>query len=303
MRNIDKQIRRVAPTSAAVLISGESGTGKEMVAQEIHRLSARHDKPFLAINCGTFTPQLIESELFGHAKGSFTGAIREHQGYFERADGGTLLLDEITEMPLDSQVNLLRVLETGVYSQLGGTTYKKTDIRILAATNRDPLKAVEEGFLREDLLYRIQVFPIHLPPLRERGADIILLAKYFIGILNQHEHTSKYLSEAALEMLRSYSWPGNIREMKNVIYRAHIMADIMIDTSHLSLHISRPSAYEATADSCLAPGTTLAEMEKNLILITLARCNGRREKAAKILGISPKTLYNRLRAYRLERDL
>jgi len=197
MRRVYEQVSRVAGTSVTVLIEGESGTGKELVARSIHQLSRRRSRPFLAINCGAISPHLMESEIFGHEKGSFTGANRQHQGFFERAHGGTLFLDEITEMPLDLQVKLLRVLETGTFNRVGSTDTQTTDVRVIAATNRVPEKAVTEGKLREDLLYRLNVFPVRLPPLRERPEDVQLLADYFLREICEAEQQVKRLSPAA----------------------------------------------------------------------------------------------------------
>ncbi len=206
MQRVYDQIERVAPTLATVLIIGGSGTGKELVAQTLHKLSRRHKQTFLPINCGAISPQLIESEMFGHEKGSFTGAVRERAGYFERTNGGTLFLDEITEMPLELQVKLLRVLETNKFMRVGSDREIEVDVRVIAATNRIPEEAVASGKLRDDLLYRLQVFPLQLPPLRERAEDIELLADHFLDQLNQAEDTTKVLSPAALEVLKAYNW-------------------------------------------------------------------------------------------------
>ncbi|QIB67220.1 sigma-54 interaction domain-containing protein [Kineobactrum salinum] len=297
MRHLFRQIARVAPTSASVLITGESGTGKELVAQAIHQFSARGERPFLPINCGAIPAQLIESELFGHVKGSFTGATRDHSGYFERANGGTLFLDEITEMPFDLQVNLLRVLETSTFARVGGSREHTTDTRIIAATNRDPVQAVEDGDFREDLLYRIQVFPVHLPPLRERNGDIELLARHFLEQYNRDEKQRKALSDEAVDALCRYSWPGNLRELKNVVQRSCIMAETCIEPEDLPAHITLPDGGSPNHNWSVPVGRSLAEMEKKLILATLDYCGGRKEKAARMLGICPKTLYNRLREY------
>jgi DNA-binding NtrC family response regulator len=297
MRHLFRQIARVAPTSASVLITGESGTGKELAAQAIHRFSQRRERPFLPINCGAIPSQLIESELFGHEKGSFTGATRDHTGYFERANGGTLFLDEITEMPFDLQVNLLRVLETSTFAKVGGSREHKTDTRIIAATNRDPVRAVEDGQFREDLLYRIQVFPLHMPPLRERNGDIELLARHFLEQYNRQENQGKRLSDAAIDALRRYSWPGNLRELKNVVQRSCIMAETCIEPDDLPAHITSPDDDGPEQNWSVPVGSSLAEIERKLILATLDHCGGRKEKAARILGICPKTLYNRLREY------
>ncbi len=299
MRQVVEQIRRVAPTSASVLISGESGTGKEVAARAIHHQSPRRNKPFIAINCGAISAQLIESELFGHEKGSFTGAIKEHKGVFERAHGGTLLLDEITEMPLALQVKLLRVLETQCFTRLGSDREQYADVRILAATNRCPEKEVEAKRFRADLLYRIQVFPIWLPPLRDRSGDVKLLAEYFLNDLNQKEGSNKYFSPEALEVLSQYHWPGNLRELKNLVQRTCIMTERVITVDDLLPHIPSSNTPVRKRGSSLTVniGTSMAEMEKNLIMATLDQCGGRKEKAAGILGVSVKTLYNRLREY------
>src|SRR5690348_9969692 len=225
MQKLYDQLGRVAPTSATVLLIGESGTGKELAAQTIHEMSRRKRAPFLPLNCGAVSPQLIESELFGHEKGSFTGADRQHKGYFERAHGGTLFLDEITEMPQELQVKLLRVLETGTFMRVGTNTPIATDVRVLAASNRNPHDAVASGKLRKDLLYRLQVFPLYVPPLRERSDDIELLANHFLAQLNKQSNTGKALTPAAVDRLKRYHWPGNVRELSNAIHRAYIMTD------------------------------------------------------------------------------
>ncbi len=299
MQQVYDQIERVAPTAATVFIIGESGTGKELVAQTLHRLSRRHRQPFLPVNCGAISPQLIESEMFGHEKGSFTGALREHAGYFERANGGTLFLDEITEMPLELQVKLLRVLETGRFMRVGSDRELEVDVRVLAATNRVPEEAVASGKLREDLYYRLQVFPLQLPTLRERSEDIELLASHFLSELNAAEGTSKRLSPAAIEVFKGYHWPGNVRELKNVMHRAYIMASDVIDARCLPPELG--SARQATGPFLqVRVGSKVADVEKRLILATLEQCGGTKEKAAEMLGISLKTLYNRLREYETE---
>jgi two-component system response regulator AtoC len=208
MQKLFDQLARVAPTEATVLITGESGTGKELVAETVHQLSRRRLRPMISINCGAISANLIESELFGHERGSFTGADRVHRGHFERADGGTLFLDEIGEMPLELQVKLLRVLESGAFSRIGGDRPIKVDVRILAASNRDLDAAVAEGRFREDLLYRLKVFPVHLPPLRDRQDDLLLLIDHFLGELNRAGSERKSIAAAALERLRSHDWPG-----------------------------------------------------------------------------------------------
>jgi two-component system, NtrC family, response regulator AtoC len=297
MQAVYDLIGRVAPTDATVLITGESGTGKELVAETIHRLSRRKDDSFVALNCGAVTATLLESELFGHERGSFTGAAKAHKGYFERAHGGTLFLDEITEMPPESQVRLLRVLETGRVVRVGGEEEFPVDIRIIAATNRVPAEAVAEGKLREDLLYRIGVFPIPLPPLRDRGEDVVLLAEHFLHELNQQDSTGKRFTREALACLRRHGWPGNVRELKNAVHRATILADEDIDAAHLPL--PRMAAPECSSDASMriAIGTTVDEAERRLILATLQDHGGNKERAARTLGISLKTLYNKLKRY------
>ncbi|ENO16513.2 sigma-54-dependent Fis family transcriptional regulator [Marinobacter nanhaiticus D15-8W] len=302
MRSIAEQIRRVAPTSAAVLVTGDSGTGKEVVARAIHEQSNRRDKPFLPVNCGAISPQLIESELFGHDKGSFTGAVKDHQGVFERAHGGTLFLDEITEMPLELQVKLLRVLETHEFVRVGSSRAQQADVRVVCASNRMPEQEVEAGNLRADLLYRIQVFPIRLPPLREREGDIPLLAARFLEELNAEADCNTQLAPEALRVLEDYHWPGNLRELRNVIQRAHIMADGTIRIDDLPAEIREPASTHGESGPSLTVniGTSVAEMEKNLILATLKETGGRKDRAAQVLGVSLKTLYNRLRDYERE---
>ena len=297
MQKVYDQIARVAPTAATVLITGESGTGKELVAQTIHQLSRRKKQVFLPVNCGAISPQLIESEMFGHEKGSFTGANRQHQGYYERANGGTLFLDEITEMPPDLQVKLLRVLETGIFMRVGSHEQLDADVRVIAATNRVPNDAVSEGKLREDLLYRLQVFPLHLPPLRDRLEDIELLANHFLKDMNKIESTAKAFTAEAVERLRTYRWPGNVRELWNVVQRSYIMAEgNVIDARYLPQELGS-SQPDTGPYLNIRVGSKIAEAERRLIFATLEQCGGTKEKAAEILGISLKTLYNRLREY------
>ncbi len=315
MQEVYDAMSRVAPTDATVLILGDSGTGKELVAQAIHQLSRRRKRAFIAVNCGAVSPQLIESELFGHERGSFTGADRAHKGFFERAAGGTLFLDEITEMPIDLQVRLLRVLEIGAITRVGGEDEIAVDVRILAASNRDPDEAVRAGKLRQDLLYRLSVFPLQLPPLRARGSDIALLAQRFLDVLNAAAGKEKRLSPAALHALLGYAWPGNVRELKNVVERAFIVAtedEIGVSCFPLigggstvvplggAAENPRPTAAaELSGDTLLLPlGISVSEAEKRLILATLDACDGNKERAAGILSISLKTLYNRLKEYK-----
>ena len=289
------QMARVAPTSATVLLLGESGTGKELAALTLHELSRRREAPFLPLNCGAVSPQLIESELFGHERGSFTGADRQHKGFFERAHGGTVFLDEVTEMPMELQVKLLRVLETGSFSRVGGITPIVCDVRIIAASNREPELALADGKLREDLYHRLNVFPIRLPPLRQRGADIELLARHFLAELNLTEGTTKTFSGDSVANLYQHGWPGNVRELRNHVQRAFIMADDVID-SGLPAGATTPARDDGTTVT-IRVGTPLEEVERRVTLATLAQCGHVKRKAADILGVSLKTLYNRLEVY------
>ncbi len=304
MDRVRALVARVAPTEASVLLVGESGSGKELVAKSIHEQSLRKQGPFLAVNCGALPPTLIEAELFGYEKGSFTGAVRMHHGLFERADGGTLFLDEITEMPAEMQTRLLRLVETRQLFRVGGTTEVSTDVRIIAATNRCPAGAVRDGALREDLLYRLAVFPIELPPLRQRGDDITLLAEYFLAQLNATYGMAKRLSASALAGLHRHAWPGNVRELRNVIERAFILADEELEFDPLD--IAQPPAAvrvgEEHGEGLVVPiGTTLAGVERALIEATLNYCRGNKRQAAVTLGCSQKTLYNKLNLYDRER--
>jgi two-component system, NtrC family, response regulator HydG len=292
-------IARVAPTEATVLITGESGTGKELVAETLHACSARRNAVLLPVNCGAVSPTLIESELFGHERGSFTGADRQRKGYFERAAGGTLFLDEITEMPLELQVKLLRVLETGTVVRVGGTEPIRIDVRVIGATNRDPVEAVKAGKLREDLYYRLNVFPISLPPLRSRPGDIDLLAEHMLAQLNRETGTAKRWSRAALERLRRSPWTGNVRELRNVVQRAFILGDEEIGVESLPLPQETPIEQQPEDGRMLQVrvGSSIDSVERRLILATLEMTGGDKKQAASILGISLKTLYNRLNVY------
>lgn len=298
MQRLLAQIARVAPTDVTMLAVGESGSGKEVVARAVHERSARRNGPFIAVNCGAIQPTLIESELFGHEKGGFTGAIEQKAGYFEQAQGGTLFLDEVTEMPLEMQIKLLRVLEGRTFHRVGGDTLIATDVRILAATNRDPVEAVRGGQLREDLLYRLAVFPLHIPPLRERPDDIVPLARHFLAEYNAMERTDKSFSAGSLDRLVRYDWPGNVRELKNAVYRAFILADkvVEIGNPNLATQAPRPTTVDGVVN--VRVGTTLADTQREIIMATLARFDGDKRQAARALGISLKTLYNRLDAYR-----
>jgi two-component system response regulator AtoC len=297
MQEVYDLIARVAPTESTVFVIGESGTGKELVAETVHRLSPRKDKPFLALNCGAMSASLIESELFGHEKGSFTGADRRRRGYFEEASGGTLFLDEITEMPIELQVKLLRVLETGAITRVGATSPTSVDVRVVTASNRDPREAVEEGTLREDLLYRLNVFPIRLPRLRERGQDLELLSQFFLDAVNEREGSSKRLSDAALRRLHQLDWPGNVRELRNVVERAAILADSVIEAELLPEPDPRRAAERVGSTLQVRVGSSIADAERRLILATLEEFEGDKKRASEVLGISLKTLYNRLNVY------
>jgi DNA-binding NtrC family response regulator len=301
MQEIFRLIERVGPTEASVLLTGESGSGKELAAQSIHDRSPRRGGPFLAINCGAIPAGLIEAELFGYEKGSFTGAVRGHAGVFERADGGTLLLDEITEMPLDMQTRLLRVLETHKFYRVGANVEFSTDVRVIAASNRCPLQAVQSGQLREDLLYRLAVFPIELPALRNRGNDVDLLADHFLDELNAQGGTHKQFTAHARMTLKQHSWPGNVRELRNCIERAFILGDQTVELAPL---IQSSAAAARSGDAIddrerleIRVGSRIHDMERSLIEATLDYFQGNKRRAADALGCSLKTLYNKLNGY------
>jgi two-component system response regulator AtoC len=294
MQEVYDLIGRVSPTEATVMLTGESGTGKEVVARTIHDLSRRRAGPFLPMNCGAVPDGLIESELFGHERGSFTGATQLRRGCFERASGGTLFLDEIGEMPVELQVKLLRVLETASAVRVGGDQLVPVDVRVIAATNRSPELAVREGKLREDLLYRLNVFPIALPPLRQRPGDVARLADHCLAELNQSEGESKRFAPGVHTRLESYPWPGNVRELRNVIQRAYILAEEEVDPRLPS----GPSLVRASVPQAAVPsGVPLEEIERQAILSTLRMNGGDKRKTAAALGIALKTLYNRLKRY------
>jgi DNA-binding NtrC family response regulator len=298
MQEVFRLIERVGPTDAGVLLTGESGSGKELAARSIHECSPRRGGPFIAINCGAIPAGLIEAELFGYEKGSFTAAVRAHAGVFERAEGGTLLLDEVSEMPLEMQTRLLRVLETRKYYRVGASTELTSDVRVIAATNRCPLQAVQKGTLREDLLYRLAVFPVALPPLRSRGEDVELLAEHFLTELNVQGRTQKRLSALSRMTLKQHTWPGNVRELKNCIERAYILGDTILDLAPLT-----PGAA-ARGDQAgddrrlnIRVGSRIYDMERSLIEATLDYFKGNKRRAADTLGCSLKTLYNKLNGY------
>jgi DNA-binding NtrC family response regulator len=297
MQDLKKQIDRVAATSATVLITGESGSGKELVARTIHEYSDRASGPFIAINCAAIPESLIEAELFGHEKGSFTGAVKSHQGVFERARGGTLLLDEISEMSIAVQSRLLRVLQNYRFYRVGGSEELSTDVRIIAATNCNLVAAVHAHEFRADLLYRLAVFPIKVPPLRTRGDDIVLLALHFLEQLNASSGERKRFAPGTEEFLRAHEWPGNVRELRNCIERGFIMSD---DEVELDSSLLMPLAGAAPDDAACIPvriGSRLADVERQLIVATLDRFGGNKRHAAEVLGCSVKTLYNKLHLY------
>jgi len=291
-------IERVAPTAAPVLITGESGTGKELVAERIHGMSSRSGGVFLPVNCGAVSSSLFESELFGHERGSFTGASHRRIGYFERTSGGTLMLDEVTEMSLEMQAKLLRILETGALLRVGSSEPVQLDVRIVATTNRDPRQAVKEGRLREDLFYRLNVFPIDMPPLRSRGDDISLLAQHFLAEFNHQAGSTKHWGTGALERLNQMTWPGNVRELRSAVQRAFILGDVELQAEAFC-EPSPAARNGGTAPAARATvGSTIAMAERELILATLEQLGGRKPEAAKLLGISLKTLYSRINVYR-----
>jgi DNA-binding NtrC family response regulator len=301
MQEIFRLIEMVAPSTAAVLITGASGTGKELVARTIHDLSPRRNKPFVPINCAAIPETLIESEIFGHEKGSFTGAMERRTGCFELAEGGTLLLDEIGEMPVGTQAKLLRVLEDRKLRRLGSKVETEVDVRVLAATNKVPEDAVAAGQLREDLYYRLNVFNIQMPALREHKEDIRELAKGLLEDMNlKHGRKVSDVSEAVLNLFQSYSWPGNVRELRNTLERAVIVCESgLIETKHLPPGFGQTVKVVANDPDAvhLGVGTTVEEAEKLLILKTLQATNNNKTRAAEILGISLKTLHNKLKEY------
>jgi len=303
MRKIYSIVEQAAPTGASVLITGESGTGKELVAQMIHQLSPRASFPFVAINCAAIPETLLESEIFGHEKGAFTGAADRRQGCFELADRGTLFLDEIGEMTPATQVKLLRVLQERKFRRLGGRIEQSVDVRVIAATNVDPQEAVKQGKLREDLFYRLNVFAFRLPPLRERKEDLQLLIQAFINEFNaRNQKNIAAVDHQAMRMLEHYAWPGNVRELRNVIERATILASgPFIEAKHLPPVLAEEPPPQHQPQVALAPGTTVEEAERRLILMTLEHTRDNKTRAAEILGISLKTLHNKLNKLRLRK--
>jgi DNA-binding NtrC family response regulator len=308
MRKIFSMVEQIAPNNVSVLITGESGTGKELVARSLHQLSARGSKPFIAVNCAAIPETLIESEIFGHEKGAFTGAVERRAGCFELAEEGTLLLDEIGEMPIATQAKLLRLLEDHKLRRLGSKTESTIDVRVLAATNKDPETAVADGHLRGDLFYRLNVFNIHMPPLRDRKSDIRMIVESILADMNaRHGKRVTGLTDELQERLHRYDWPGNVRELRNTIERAVILAtEGELGVEHLPAgfgHAPLPSQAQAAMAAAqqqsvvLAVGTTVDEAEKQLIIRTLESTGGNKTRAAEVLQISLKTLHNKLKEY------
>ena len=303
MQEIFRLIEMVAPSTASVLITGESGTGKEMVARTVHDMSPRKSKPFVAINCSAIPETLIESEIFGHEKGAFTGALERRAGCFELAEEGTLLLDEIGEMPAATQAKLLRVLEDRKLRRLGSKVETPVDVRVLAATNKVPEEAVAKGELRNDLYYRLNVFNIHMPPLREHKEDIPQLAEALLTDMNtKHGRQISNVTDNVMQLFLQHNWPGNVRELRNTLERAVIVCEgSLIEPKHLPPNFGAASLRVATTSDAegirLGVGTTVEEAEKMLILKTLAATNNNKTRAAEILGISLKTLHNKLKEY------
>jgi DNA-binding NtrC family response regulator len=305
MQDVMRVIEMAAPSSASVLITGETGSGKEVVARTIHKLSPRAGGPFVAINCSAIPETLMESEIFGHERGAFTGAAERRIGCFELADGGTLLLDEIGEMPAPTQTKLLRVLEDHKVRRLGSKVETPVDVRVLAATNKDPEQAVSSGQLRQDLYFRLNVFHIHLPPLREHKEDIPLLTEHMLRDINaKHGKSVRGIGAEVLDIFMSHTWPGNVRELRNILERAAIMSEKdLISRASLPGEFGRVSAKSPSDLSILKfpIGTTVDMMEKELIVQTLAATGNNKTRAAELLGVSLKTLHNKLKEYGSER--
>jgi len=298
-RRVIELIEQIAATTASVLITGESGTGKELAAKSIHSSSTRRDRPFVAINCAAVPETLIESELFGHERGAFTGAHQRQTGCFERANGGTLLLDEITEMRPEMQAKLLRVLEEKEIRRLGGDREIRIDVRVLAASNRQPRRAIHEGRLRQDLYFRLSVLSIELPPLRERIEDLPLLAAEFLRQFNrEHRKAVQGIDEDCFSSLKAYSWPGNIRELRNAIERAVILCrSPMLSSGDLPTALADRTGAGSDLGFMIRPGASLKEVEAEMIFRTLASVGGDKTRAARILGIARRSIYNLLERY------
>ncbi|MEZ5980356.1 MAG: sigma-54 dependent transcriptional regulator [Planctomycetota bacterium] len=303
MRRVFEIVKQVSPTTATVLILGESGTGKELVARAIHNNSPRKERRFVAMNCAALSEGLIESELFGHVKGAFTGAVTANEGRMVYADGGTLFLDEVGDMPIETQAKLLRTLELREVQPVGGNQVKKVDIRLLAATNQDLHRRVKEGKFRQDLLYRLQVVTIDLPPLRVRRGDIPLLVDHFLGELaSKHDRNVRGVTPEARALLMGYGWPGNVRELRNTIETMVLLArsDVLdVDDVPEPVRSAPRVAEPSAAGGVPLAGRSLAEVERDLIVANLEFAGGNRQKAAAILGIGERTLYRKLKEYGL----
>ncbi len=302
MEAVYRLIPDFAGSDASVLITGESGTGKELAAQAIHRLSRRGDGPLVPVNAAAIPRDLLESEIFGHVRGAFTGAGQERTGCFELAHGGTLFLDEISEMPMELQPKLLRVLDEARFRKVGGGPELEVDVRVLSATNRDPRTSVREGVLREDLYYRLNVLTVELPPLRERNGDVGLLAHHYLERFSEkHGASVRVLDDDALGLLEAYRWPGNVRELRNVMERATILArGESVEAAHLPPYIRNPQASGEGGPE-VPTGFTMAEVEKELILRTLDETAGNKAEAARRLGVNVKTIRNKLKSYGIRR--
>ncbi len=311
MLEVFRLLTRVARSNAPVMITGESGTGKEVAAATVHLLSQRAARPFVALNCGAISPMLVESELFGHERGAFTGAERRRAGTFEMAHGGTLFLDEVSEMPPEVQVKFLRVLETRTFRRVGGTEELDIDIRLVTSSNRDLADAVRREAFRSDLFYRLNVFPLRLPPLRDRKEDVPLLAAHFLSQIEEKERRGfSSFEERALEALSGYDWPGNVRELKNAVHRAYVLSDppaiqaeaaeaVLTDSGAAELHRGAGDDEPWPAVP-VRVGETLQSVEKRLLTATLLAVKGDKRVAAELLGVSLKTIYNKLKEYQLE---
>jgi len=311
MLEVFRLLTRVARSNAPVMITGESGTGKEVAAATVHLLSRRAARPFVALNCGAISPMLVESELFGHERGAFTGADRRRAGTFEMAHGGTLFLDEVSEMPPEVQVKFLRVLETRTFRRVGGTEELDIDIRLVTSSNRDLADAVRREAFRSDLFYRLNVFPLRLPPLRDRKEDVPLLAAHFLSEIEEKERRGfSSFEEPALEAFSGYDWPGNVRELRNAVHRAYVLSDppaieaeaaeaVLADSGAAELHrgAGDDDAWPAVP---VRVGETLQAVEKRLLTATLLAVKGDKRVAAELLGVSLKTIYNKLKEYELE---
>lgn len=300
MLKLYKVIRKIAVSDLNVMINGGSGTGKELVAKTLHLFSNRASGPFIAINCAALSLELVESELFGHVKGAFTGAFKHHTGVFEQAEGGTLFLDEVAEMPIGLQVKLLRVLETGEFRPVGGSAEKIANVRIITATNQSLSQAIQNKLFRADLYFRLAHFPINVPALKHREKDIVRLAVHFVAHRNALTNQVKFISVEAQKTLQQYDWPGNVRQLKHAIERAFILADTVIKSEHLLLESFEEKHIHTSLSDCNDSSMALEQIERSAIEKTLNSTSGNKSQSAKLLGISVKTLYNKLEKYQSE---